>query len=491
MRMLRRLRRIDERAYQRAISVGLPSLDPYTPKFVQATDNMAPWFLVAGTLAVTGNPRLRRTAVRAITAAGLANAASSAVKQVVRRARPDSSAVPSTRFPYRNYLSSSFPSGHTAAAVGFAAGVGTDAPRPLTALVGLLAGAVAASRVHSGVHYPGDVLGGAAIGAGAALAAGALVPPRPELSFGARAVAAPDHNADPEGTGVTVVLNPRAADGSVPTPHVADTTTRISRAMPRARIVTTTADDDMAEVMASAARETQVLAVAGGDGTVNAGARAALDHDRPLLVLPNGTLNNFARTLGLDSVDRALEAYRDGRTARVDVGDVDGRIFLNTSSFGSYPRMVERRDRWAHRIGKWPAFALALLQDLVSVEPTPAMVDGRPTRVWWAFVGNCRYRTHARVPAMREDLADNRLDVRILEARSPFPRLRAIADVVAGHRARGGGYTERLTPHLSLAIAARPRLLAVDGEVVEGAPQVRFTKHPAALRVFVPAVSSS
>ncbi|WP_017608628.1 bifunctional phosphatase PAP2/diacylglycerol kinase family protein [Nocardiopsis xinjiangensis] len=490
MRMLRRLRRIDERAYQRVTSVGLPSLDPYTPKFVQATDNMAPWFLVSGTLAVTGNPRLRRTAVRAIVAAGLANAASSALKQVLRRPRPDSSAVPSARFPYRRYLSSSFPSGHTAAAAGFAAGVGSDAPRPLTTSVALLAGAVALSRVHSGVHYPGDVLGGAAIGAGAALVAGAMIPPRPELSFGARAVAAPDRDDDPEGAGVTVVLNPRAADGGVPTPHVADTTTRISRAMPRARIMTTTADDDIAEVMDTAAREARVLAVAGGDGTVNAAARAALDHERPLLVLPDGTLNNFARTLGLDSVERALEVYRDGRTALVDVGDVDGRVFLNTSSFGSYPHLVERRDRWAHRIGKWPAFALALLQDLVSVEPTPAMVDGRPTRVWWAFVGNCRYRTHGRVPALREDMADNRLDVRVLEARSPFPRLRAIADVVAGHHARGGGDTERLTPHLSLAIAARPRLLAVDGEVVEGAAEVSFTKHPAALRVFVPAVSS-
>ncbi|WP_026116126.1 bifunctional phosphatase PAP2/diacylglycerol kinase family protein [Nocardiopsis kunsanensis] len=491
MRMLRRLRRIDEGAYQRAVSVGVSSLDPYTPKFVQATDNMAPWFLVAGTLAVSGNPRLRRTAMRALAAAGMANAASAAVKQVVRRPRPDSSAVPRARFPYRDYPSGSFPSGHTAAAVGFATGVGADAPRPLTALAGLLAGAVAVSRVHSGVHYPGDVLGGAAIGAGAALVARTLVPPRPELAFGARAVPAPDRNDDPEGSGVTVVLNPRAADGGMPTPHVADTTTRISRVLPRARIMTTTADDDMAEMMDTAARESRVLAVAGGDGTVNTAAQAALAHERPLLVLPDGTLNNFARTLGLDSVDRALEAYRDGRTARVDVGDVDGRIFLNTSSFGSYPRMVERRDRWAHRIGKWPAFALALLQDLVSVEPTPAMVDGRPTRVWWAFVGNCRYRTHARVPALRENLADNRLDVRVLEARSPFPRLRAIADVVAGHRARGGGYTERLTPHLSLAIAARPRLLAVDGEVVEGPSQVRFTKHPAALRVFVPAVSSS
>lgn len=487
MRTLRRLQRLDRRLYQRVVSTGTPALDPYTPAFVQATDNMVPWFLISSTLSLTGPPRLRRTALRAILAAGVANTASSVLKNLFRRPRPDSSAVPSERFPYRTYLSSSFPSGHTAAAVGFAAGVALDAPRSLNMLVGGLAAAVAVSRVHSGVHYPGDVLGGVAVGLGSALLARAVLPPRPELIFGARAVPEGEVEVDPEGSGVTLVLNPRSAEGTVPTLTTTDTTTRVARTLPRARIVPMTADDDIATIMDKAARECSVLAVAGGDGTVNAGAKAALDHDRPLLVLPAGTLNNFARTLGLDSVETGLRAYADAHVARVDVGEVDGKVFLNTASFGSYPRMVERRDRWADRIGKWPAFAWALWRDLREVSPTPALVDGRATRVWWAFVGNCRYRTHARVPGLREDLADGRLDVRVLAAREPFPRLRALVDVLLGRHFGGHGYTERFTTELSLAIATEPRLLAVDGEVVEGSPSVLFTKREAALRVFVPA----
>ncbi len=448
---------------------------------------------------------MRRTALRAMAAAAAANAVSAGVKHLNDRTRPDLSRVPRTRIPYRDYRSSSFPSGHTAAAVGYAAGIAADAPRPLAALVAVLAGAVAVSRVHSGVHYPGDVLGGAAIGLAAGLAARAAVPPRPELAHGAETLPggvhrepAPDEDALSTGalpgTGVTVVVNPRSADvlpavvaEGLPGPALDGTPSRIARALPGATIVALSEEDDIAEVMDGAAAASAVLAVAGGDGTVNAGARAALDHDRPLLVIPDGTLDNFARTLGLTSVEAALRAYSDGRLARVDVGEVDGRVFLNTASFGSYPRMVERRDRWAPRIGKWPAFALALWHDLREVDPVAAVVDGHETRVWWAFVGNGRYRTHARVPALRESLVDGRLDVRVLGARSPFPRLRAALDVLLGRYWQGEGYRERTARELELTLPGRPRLLAVDGEVVEGSRTVRFTKRPAALRVFVPA----
>lgn len=500
MRVLDSLQKIDQRVYRAVTRVGLPALDPFTPKLVQATDNMAPWFLVSATLAATGGKPLRRTALRAILAAGAANALSASVKRATGRTRPDSTGIPPARFPYRSYPSSSFPSGHTAAAAAFAAALASDAPRPLTAMVSALAGTVALSRVHSGVHYPGDVLGGAAIGLGAAFLARAALPPRPELATGALtepAGAHPGHVEDPgralEGEGVTAVVNPRSAEGlptlvsaNAPAPASFDTAAKIKKALPRARVLVLAEDDDIGQVMDEAARTGEILAVAGGDGTVNTAARAALDHDRPLLVLPDGTLNNFARTLGLSSVDEGLLAFANGRLARVDVGEVDGRIFLNTSSFGSYPRMVERRDRWAPKIGKWPAFVLALCRDLWELSPTPAVVDGSPTRVWWAFVGNCRYRTHARVPALRESLVDGMLDVRVLGARSPFPRLRAGIDVLLGRHWHGEGYSERTATELTLTIPDLPRRLAVDGEVVEGSRTVRFAKRPAALRVFVP-----
>ncbi|RKS09685.1 undecaprenyl-diphosphatase [Nocardiopsis sp. Huas11] len=485
LRLPRFLQRTDRYLYDRVTAIGLPVLDPVTPRFVQATDHMAPWLLVSATLAATGGPRLRRTALRAIAAAGAANAASSLVKHLVIRSRPDSSRIPPTRRPYRTYGSSSFPSGHTAAAAAFAGGIAVDAPRPLSAVVWAIAGAVALSRVHSGVHYPGDVAGGLAIGSAAAVLSRAVLPARPELVSGARTVPAGTAAADPDGSGVTVVVNPRSAGTGIGSPSFGDTADRVTRSLPKARIVPLTPDDDMAAVMDEAARASRILVVSGGDGTANAGARAALEHDVPLLVLPTGTLNNFARTLGLSSVETALRAYANGRLARVDVGEVDGRIFLNTATFGSHPRLVRRRDRWAPRIGKWPAFGLALWRDLRDVEPTPTRVDGRPVRVWWAFVGNCQYRTHGRVPALRERLDDGRLDVRVLGAARISPRWRALTDVLFGRSRGGQGYSARLTTGFTLALPAGHRQISVDGEVWECGETVRFTKRPAALRVIV------
>ncbi|MEU3022556.1 phosphatase PAP2 family protein [Nocardiopsis alba] len=485
MRLRRRLQRLDRRAYARVTRLGAPALDGYAPKFVQATDHMAPWVMVSATLAATGGPRLRRAAARAILAAAAANAGSSVIKHLVRRRRPDSSAVPAARVPYRSYSSSSFPSGHTAAATGFALGISTDSPPSLTVPVLALAGAVGFSRVHSGVHYPGDVLAGMAVGAASALLARMVLPPLDEEEPGAETSSTETVDVDPEGEGVTVVLNPHAADGtlSVLSP---DAETEIADRLPRARIVHVDPDEDLPEILDRAASDCAVLAVAGGDGTINAGATAALAHDRPLLVLPTGTLNNFAQTLGTPSPATALDAYAGGRLARVDVGEVDGNIFLNTSSFGSYPRMVERRDRWAKRVGKWPAFVLALTWDLWEVRPTPVLIDGRPARVWWAFVGNCRYRTRARVPVHRERLDDGALDVRLLCARRPFPRIRALSEILAGPLTVGGDYVERTDRTLALEIPSSPRLIAVDGEILEGARVMSFRKRPAALRVFVP-----
>ncbi|MFE3457112.1 bifunctional phosphatase PAP2/diacylglycerol kinase family protein [Nocardiopsis aegyptia] len=479
--------RADRYLYEKVTAIGPPALDPVTPRFVQATDHMAPWLLVSATLAAVGGPRLRRTALRAIAAAGAANAASFVVKNLVTRQRPDSSRVPRARRPYRAYGNSSFPSGHTSAAAAFAGGIAVDAPRPLSAVVWGIAGAVALSRVHSGVHYPGDVAGGLAIGAATAVLSRALLPARPELVSGARTVPEGSAGGDPEGSGVTVVVNPRSAGTGIGSPSFGDTADRVTRSLPKARIVPLTPDDDMAAVMDEAARTSGILAVSGGDGTANAAARAALDHDRPLLVLPTGTLNNFARTLGLTSVETALRAYTNGHLARVDVGEADGRVFLNTATFGSHPRLVRRRDRWAPRIGKWPAFGLALWRDLREVEPTPTRIDGRPTRVWWAFVGNCRYRTHGRVPAMRERLDDGCLDVRVLGASRHSPRWHALTDILFDRSRGGDGYSSRLATELTLSLPPGHRHMSLDGEVWECGETVRFTKRPAALRVIVAA----
>ena len=84
------------------------------------------------------------------------------------------------------------------------------------------------------------------------------------------------------------------------------------------------------------------LAVAGGDGSLATVAQAALAHDLPFVCVPAGTRNHFARDLGLDPADpiAALDALSDGVEGRIDVGEVNGRVFLNNVSLGIYAEAI-------------------------------------------------------------------------------------------------------------------------------------------------------
>ena len=114
--------------------------------------------------------------------------------------------------------------------------------------------------------------------------------------------------------------------------------------------------------LARQARETGgLVAAGGGDGTVSAVAAALVDSNAPLGVLPMGTLNHFAKDLGVPlDLEDAVRTLFTGRQARVDVGEVNGRVFLNNSSVGLYPQIVREREReQAHGRTKWVAFAHA------------------------------------------------------------------------------------------------------------------------------------
>jgi undecaprenyl-diphosphatase len=133
------------------------------------------WLAVAAALAAGGGPRGRRAATAGLLAVGAASPLTNIVlKSIGRRTRPDrtSAAVPLARHVPMP-ASTSFPSGHAASAFAFATGAGHVFPA-VGAPLGLLAAAVAYSRVHTGVHYPADVIVGALVGtsAGAAAAAG-------------------------------------------------------------------------------------------------------------------------------------------------------------------------------------------------------------------------------------------------------------------------------------------------------------------------------
>ena len=163
---LRELGAVDRAVYAAVAATPTPSLDEPLRRLSNAANNSRLWLAIAAGLAVAGGKAGRRAAVRGTVAIGVTSAlVNIGIKSTWRRQRPDraGAGVPDQR-NVRMPASTSFPSGHAASAFAFAAAVGREEPW-LGLSVRLLAAAVAYSRVHTGVHYPGDIVVGALIGA--------------------------------------------------------------------------------------------------------------------------------------------------------------------------------------------------------------------------------------------------------------------------------------------------------------------------------------
>ena len=180
---LRELSAVDRAIYSAVAATPTPSLDEPLRRLSNAANNSRLWLAIATGLRVTGGQAGRRAAVRGTVAIGVTSAlVNLAVKSAWSRQRPDraGAGVPVWR-NVRMPASTSFPSGHAASGFAFASAVGREQPW-LGLALRFLAAAVAYSRVHSGVHYPGDAVVGSLIGAGTGEAVAGLMdrlpPPR-------------------------------------------------------------------------------------------------------------------------------------------------------------------------------------------------------------------------------------------------------------------------------------------------------------------------
>lgn len=209
---------LDSRVFAFAAERHWPAAGPVLPRLSRGANHGVLWFATAAALAATRTPPARRAAARGLASLGLASLTVNTLgKRSVRRSRPALDAVPLVRQLKRQPITTSFPSGHAASAAAFATGVALESP-VWGAVVTPVAWSVALSRVYTGVHFPGDVLAGAALGAGAALALRGLRPALLRRLTPARPGAGAP--APPDGAGPVTAAGTAPGDsGRVPVPR--------------------------------------------------------------------------------------------------------------------------------------------------------------------------------------------------------------------------------------------------------------------------------
>ncbi|MEU7133615.1 diacylglycerol kinase family protein [Streptomyces sp. NPDC046261] len=480
----------DRSVFERVAARHWPGGDRVLPRLSHAADHGALWFAVAAGAAVLGGRPARRAALRGVASLAVASVTVNTVgKRSVRRVRPIVDAVPVVRRLTRPPVTTSFPSGHSASAAAFTTGVMLE-NRSWGLALAPLAASVCFSRVYTGAHYPGDVVAGALLGAGAAFAVRGVAPTRSQLAPPARPRA--DAPALPGGRGLVVVANADSGQRAVAATRP-DPVQLLRSALPHAEIVERMREADGRPVPLAAALEAAAeraaelggaLGILGGDGTVNAAAAAAMRRGLPLAVLPGGTHNHFAYDLGIESVADAVRAMEAGEAVAVDVTRF-GRAgcFLNTFSIGAYPELVRVRERWAPRIGTWPAGLLAAVHILRTARPVRLRVDGRERRLWMLFAGNCTYHGLGLAPVRRHDLADGVLDVRMVHG-GRLARTRLLVAALTGGLGHSPVLRTARVRHLRVEEIAAGTHLAYDGEVAPAPRELSLTKVNEALVVY-------
>jgi len=292
---------------------------------------------------------------------------------------------------------------------------------------------------------------------------------------------------------VVVIVNGGAGRGHDEA-AAADLRAKLKDAGLDAELVLADGGEDMIATARRALDEgARLVAAGGGDGTINAVASVMVDSGVPFGVLPLGTLNHFAKDLGIPlDLDAAVRNLATGRPVQVDVGEVNGRIFLNNSSLGLYPDIVRDREKQQRRLGrgKWPAAAWAALAALRRYPflSMRLLVNGEKLarRTPFVFIGNNAYTMEGLSIGERARLDEGVLSLYVAQHPTRFGLLRFAFDALRGRLGRERDFDVLHAPEFDIETHRKRLLVATDGEVTVMAPPLRYRMRPGALTVLVP-----
>jgi len=292
---------------------------------------------------------------------------------------------------------------------------------------------------------------------------------------------------------VTVLLNPTSGRAGL---HGIDTriATLFATAGSRAEVHVLQRQEDVADAARAAGTGGSIVVAAGGDGTVSQVASGVIDVNGILGILPLGTLNHFAKDLHLPlGLEEAIDTIASGRVGRVDVGQVNDRVFVNNASIGLYPLMVRKREGlqrakgWSKWLSTLPA-AFAVLERLPHHRLRLDWGKGERAIVTpLLFVGNNVYSLDRGEVGKRGTLTDGKLSVYAVARRRRVAMIWFAMRALVGRAERSLdfetlGECETLTVRSSSGSIE----IALDGELKRMDSPLEFRIRPGALTVMKP-----
>ena len=252
-----------------------------------------------------------------------------------------------------------------------------------------------------------------------------------------------------------------------------------------------------AAVERAVAKRPRLIVAGGGDGTVSSVAAALVGTEIALGVLPLGTLNHFAKDLGVPTdLAEAVAVIAEGRIGRVDVGEVNGRIFVNNSSLGLYPDIVRDRERQQKRLGrgKWPALLWATISALRRYPflGVSLVVDGKAVsrRTPFVFIGNNEYLMEGFAIGDRSGIEDGLLSLYVAQRPGRWRLLQLALRALTGRLRQARDFDAFLATDIVVQSKKKRLRVATDGEVTVMTPPLHYRVRPASLLVMRPRIDS-
>jgi diacylglycerol kinase family enzyme len=222
----------------------------------------------------------------------------------------------------------------------------------------------------------------------------------------------------------------------------------------------------------------------GGDGTLSSVAGMIVGTNAVFAPLAGGTLNHFTKDLGISqNIDEALSRLPNAKVRSVDVGDVNGTVFINNSSIGLYSSSLHMRDRFEQYVGKWLAATISSIRALIRFRTYTVTIDDETFHTPFVFVGNNEYVLKGISGVTRESLTKGVLSVFIARTTSRLVLFKIVLFALVGKMHLLDEFDERKTTKLRIESRRKRLSVSRDGEVMRKRPPLTYVMKPGSLRI--------